>query len=379
MAFLCKESSTLRNCLESDDTETCRIALEAIKKTGNLKRINCRDSGIVTRFLLPICAALGGEYYFDGSPRMRERPIAPLIDILQEQNVSFEFLESSKKMPFKIRSSGLIGGKMNINIQDSSQFLSGLLIAAPLSKQGITIQVNEKISTKPYVQMTLHLMQRFGITYQLVDDFTIHIAPNVYHATDLTIEPDASTASYFFAAAALTQRSITIMNLNAHSIQGDLKFLEVLVKIGCSIKATSHAITVTGTTELKSIGEINMSGFSDTFMTLAVIAPFLPTPTTIHGLKHTRLQESDRVASMAEELKRVCIKTESTEDSLTIFPGIPQATQIQSHHDHRIAMSFAILGLKIPEIQIIHPECVSKTCPSFFKLLSELFESKQDY
>lgn len=405
MAALCKQSSVLNNILISDDTETCQ---EALKNLFTSKIINCNDAGTVARFLLPICAALGGEYHFDGSSRMRERPIGPLLDILKQQKVEFKFLESPDKMPFIMKSNGLIGGKISVDVHDSSQFLSGLLMAAPLTKTGFIIQAivhanpnsdlntdlnPQDISQKPYIQMTLHLMEKFGIKHELMNDSTIEILPGTYQAPSLAldIEPDASTASYFFAAAALNQGCIRILHLSTQSIQGDLKFLKLLEEMGClvekgnmsDIKQKTSYIQVTGPKTLKGIGEVNMSGFTDTFMTLAIIAPFLPTPTTIHGLRHTRLQESDRVAAIVDGLTHVGIKTESTEDSLTIFPGHPSILRpsipgqpkpiiIDSHNDHRIAMSFAILGLKIPGIMMNNPECVSKTCPSFFELLALL-------
>lgn len=367
MAALCQKPSTFYNLLISDDTETCRQALEALRTS---KKIDCHDAGTVARFLLPICAALGGEYYFDGSQRMRERPIDPLLALLQQQNVQIEFLETPKKMPFRMHSQGLLGGEINVDVRDSSQFLSGLLMAAPLTKNGMNIQSTRAIAEQPYVLMTLQLMKQFGIHHDYLNDFKIKILPGVYQATELTIEPDASTASYFFAAAALMQYSIKVMDLNIHSLQGDLRFLTILEKIGCNVKKTNDYINVIGPVSLKDIGEINMSGFTDTFMTLAIIAPFLSAPTIIHGLRHTRLQESDRVAAMAEGLNRVGIKTETTEDSLTIYPGTPHAAIINSHHDHRIAMSFAIMSLKVPGIIIDGSECVSKTCPSFFTLMS---------
>ncbi len=370
MAALCEEKSVLENLLTSDDADACR---EAIQQLTTKRQIHCHDAGTVARFLLPVCAALGGEYHFDASSRLRERPIQPLIQILQQQGVRFDFLESPRQMPFVVHSSGLPGGNIAIDISDSSQFLSGLCMAAPLTKQGMIIQTNASIAKKPYVLMTLKLMQQFGIAYQYHNELTLEIFPGQYQATHLTIEPDASTASYFFAAAALTQSTIHIKDLTSESCQGDLKFLDLLEKIGCRIHQTTSETSVTGPERLQSLGEINMSGFTDTFMTLAIIAPFLPTPTTIHGLRHTRLQESDRVAAVSDGLMRLGIQTASSEDSLTIFPAPPQSnTIIHSHHDHRIAMAFSILGLKIPGISIEHAKCVSKTCPLFFQYLGEL-------
>ncbi len=372
MAALCKEKSQLEWLLDSDDTHACRMALESIFLTKT-KKIHCADAGTVARFLPPICAALGGEYYFDASARLRERPIKPLIDILKQQGIEFEFLVNEDQMPFVMRSSGLAGGKVFIDIHHSSQFLSGLCMAAPLAKHNMVIQTNKPIEHKPYVIMTLQLMQQFGISHDYHDEVTLEIIPSEYQATSLIIEPDASTASYFFAAAALTQSTIHIPRLTTQSSQGDLKFLDVLETTGCKIIKQSEGISVTGSSHLGPIGTIDMSRFSDTFMTLAILAPFLPTPTTIHGIHHTRHQESDRIAAMMDGLHRLGIRTESTQDSLTIFPGNPVGNTINSHNDHRIAMAFSILGLKVPGIIIDNASCVSKTCPLFFHYLQQLY------
>jgi len=371
MAAQCSTTSDLKNLLLSDDTQTCRSALDSMNTS---RIIDCQDAGTVARFLVPLCAVKGGEYRFDGSARMRQRPMQSLLQILEHLGTVFEWLGKPYHMPFILRCAELQGGNININIAESSQFLSGLLIAAPLTKQGMSITSTNKISMLPYVQMTLKLMRAFGIKPVILDDYTIHILPTTYQATALSIEPDASTASYFFAAAALCNSQVRIMDLNADSIQGDLQFLMCLRQMGCRIKYHNDAIEVTGAQTLKPIGEINMKGFSDTFMTLAIIAPFLSKPTLIHGLEHTRMQESDRIAAMVDGLTRLGIKTHDTQDSLTIFPGTPKGCVINSHNDHRIAMSFATIGLKVSGISVQDAACVSKTCPTFFDLLKKLGE-----
>lgn len=378
LAALCKKPATLMNVLKSDDTLACIEALDQIilakkKHSTDVVPVFCHDSGIVTRFLLPVCAALGGAYRFDGSLRMRERPIGPLLEVLQQQGVQFEFLATPGKMPFILQAQHLPGGDVNIDIKDTSQFLSGLLIAAPLSQRGMRVRANMEIAKKPYVAMTLKLMAQFGVKHHVIDDFTIEVLPQIYKTARLTIEPDASTASYFFAAAALTKSKVVIPDLGSGSMQGDLRFLSVLEQMGCQVKIKRSRIEVVGPEHLQAVGDVDMTGFSDTFMTLAIMAPFLPAPTKILGLRHTRLQESDRVAAMVDGLTRVGIKTEATEDTLTIFPGQAVGAKIDSHKDHRIAMSFGVMGLVVPGIIIEGAECVSKTCPDFFELLKEFF------
>jgi 3-phosphoshikimate 1-carboxyvinyltransferase len=283
--------------------------------------------------------------------------------------VAFEFLEVPGKMPFILKAKGLPGGDVSVDIQDSSQFLSGLLIAAPLSQQGMVLRSNQMIAKKPYVLMTLELMAKFGVQHEVLDDFSIQVLPQKYQPTKLAIEPDASTASYFFAAAALTKSSVIVEDLGMDSLQGDMRFLEVLERMGCKVTRSRTSSEVSGPQMFNALNEVDVTGFSDTFMTLSIMAPFLPTPTKIIGLRHTRLQESDRVAAMVDGLKRVGIRTEDTEDSLTIFPGTPVGAEIDSHRDHRIAMSFGVMGLVVPGMSIAGAECVSKTCPEFFDLL----------
>lgn len=371
MAAQCAMPSHVQNILRSDDTQTCLRALESINTRSP---INCQDAGTVARFLVPMCAAMGGEYHFDGSPRLRERPLQDLLHILEQQGAIFEWLGKPYSLPFILRSTGLRGGNIHVSVHDSSQFLSGLIMAAPLVKTGMTITSTEALKTLPYVQMTLQLMRAFGIKPEVLNDFTIRILPTKYQAATVNIEPDASTASYFFAAAALCKGSVRIMGLSTRSVQGDLAFLTCLERMGCRVIKHHDSIEVSGVDTLKSLGEVNMKGFSDTFMTLAIIAPFLSTPTTILGLKHTRLQESDRIAAMVDGLTRLGIKTQDTIDSLTIFPGTPIGCTIDSYNDHRIAMSFATMGLKVPSMSIDNAACVSKTCPSFFQLLKTLGE-----
>ncbi|MFZ4077536.1 MAG: 3-phosphoshikimate 1-carboxyvinyltransferase [Legionellaceae bacterium] len=369
MADLCSEISQVSNALHSDDTQTCR---EALKQMTTSAVIDCQDAGTVARFLVPVCAAKGGRYVFRGSPRLCERPMGVLLRSLEQQGASFEWLANPYCLPFVMTSHGLKGGFISVNVEDSSQFLSGLLIAAPLFQQEVILQSSDALMTLPYVQMTLHLMRAFGIHPVILDASRVLIMPTRYQAASITIEPDASTASYFFAAAALSGGRVKIMHLTSDSLQGDLKFLTCLEAMGCRIQSKSDSIEVVGPKTLQALGEVNMKGFSDTFMTLAVIAPFLPTPTTLYGLSHTRLQESDRLEAMAEGLTRVGIKTHTTQDSLTIFPGNPVGALIRSHQDHRIAMSFAMLGLRIPGMIIDDASCVSKTCPSFFDRVSSL-------
>jgi len=364
----------LKNVLFSDDTITCIEALKAlgismaVDHANNIctvigcggvfpqqtAHINSHDSGTVTRFILPLLATQPqGDYIITASKQMIARPIKPLLDALSELGVTFEFLEHPHALPVRLKTSGLVGKVISIDISMSSQFLSGLMLAQTLNKKSFEI-FTDNLTNKPYVTMTEGMIKAFLKK------------PNEYE-----IEPDASTASYFFAAAALTNGKVTIPNLSVEKgLQGDIQFLSLLKKMGCTVQNDAKGITVIGTKNLRGLGVTAMSGFTDTFMTVAILAIFADGPTTLTGLAHTRLQESDRIKAMAQELGKLGITTATTNDSLTIYPGSPKGATLSGHQDHRVAMSLALVGLKTKGIIIIGAECVSKTCPKYFELLT---------
>lgn len=388
LAALARGQSTLGGMLESDDTQTFAHALQQLgieiawdkksqicKVTGNSGKfptnnvtVNCQDAGTAARFLLAVCAQSPGEFKLIGSKRMEQRPQQPLIDILQQQGAAIK----GNHFPLTvIGNNGLRGGNITVCGKQSSQFLSALLMIAPFAQTPMTINSHESVS-QPYIDMTVNMMKEFGVMVE--HNYTHHYCPvpQYYSARNYTIEPDCSTASYFFAAAAITNSCITIPHIKRHQcLQGDIQFLDVLSQMGCQITQHDNAITVQGTTVLKGIN-VNMQDFSDTFMTLACIAPFAETPVTITGIAHTRLQESDRVEAVVNNLRLANIKCESGNDNITIYPGLVRATTLQSYNDHRIAMAFALLGLRVEGISIDNPSCVSKTCPEYFKLLASL-------
>lgn len=369
LSALRQGETLLQGLLKSDDTEACIVALRElgvevkeltedqvlVHVKGAFKQnasLNCRDAGTVSRFLIPILAGVGGQYHIYGSKRMNERPMKPLLDALVQQGVEIEYLENEGFLPIQMNSRGLKGGVVEIDIKDSSQFVSGLLMAAPYAKTPLKI-IAKDLDKKPYVQMTQQIIQEFKSPYQ--------------------IEPDASTASYFFASAALTGGEVFIPLMHQTMLQGDIRFLEVLERMGALVEFSTDGVLVKGSGYLQGLGEMDMTGFTDTFMTLAAIAPFADQPTKILGLRHTRLQESDRVAAMEQGLRRLGAQVETTEDSITIYPGALHGGVIDSHNDHRIAMSHSLIGLKIPGVIIDGAECVKKTCPQFFEMLDALY------
>jgi 3-phosphoshikimate 1-carboxyvinyltransferase len=332
----------------------------------------CQDAGTVARFLLAACAASPGIYHFDASERLRSRPILSLVHTLIGQGAKF-IPQDVEQMPFTIEGvEGLEGGTIDIDGSETSQFASALLMVAPFSKAEMILTTQALVSS-PYLEMTCAMMAEFGVLVRRMHHTRFSVpAPQRYVGRDYVVEPDLSTASYFFAAAAVTGGEVVIQAVDrANAKQGDVAFLKVLEKMGCVVTEAVDGLRVKGGSVLQGVS-VNMRDFSDTFMTLAAIAPFAQTPTTITNIGHTRLQESNRISAMKQGLDVLGVKVEEGEDWLKIFPSSPQAGVIDSHRDHRIAMAFSIIGLKVSGIEILHAECVAKTCPGFFTMWDEL-------
>lgn len=388
LAALAQGTSRLSNIQISDDTRTLITALKQLgieitvdekKATCHIKgcdgifpnnkaTIWCQDAGTIARFLLAACAIMPGEYYIDATPRLRARPIFPLLNALTEQGATILPIEA-KSLPLTLKGKRfLAGGPIATDASLSSQIASALLMIAPFTEKPVTLTL-EKLVSEPYIAMTLSVMTAFGVSAKQIEALRFQI-PNTqrYLATEYLIEPDYSTASYFFAAAAITGGRVTIQPTErANVIQGDIAFLNALEQMGCLIEETATGLIVQGPEELAGI-KIDMSDFSDTFMTLAAIAPFAKEPTHIYNIAHARLKESDRIAVMESELSKLGVKVESGADWMTIYPSKPHGGLIDPHNDHRIAMACAVVGLKTPGVMIDNAECVGKTCPAFFEL-----------
>jgi 3-phosphoshikimate 1-carboxyvinyltransferase len=333
-------------------------------------RVYCAEAGTAARFLLAACAAGKGTYHLDAAPQLRRRPLSLLLDALRAQGAQTQPPDADR-LPLTLEARGLAGGDVRLPGATSSQFISALLMAAPLARTPLTIAV-EGLVSRPYVDMTLAMMEQFGVIAAREGHHSFRVTPSTYRARIYEIEPDASTASYFFAAAAATGGRVKVERLHRdHCLQGDIRFLDALSAMGCSVIDEPDGVVVTGPSALSGI-TVDMSDISDTFMTLAAIAPLADSPVTMTGIANVRLKESDRIAAMEFNLKRLGIATESGPDFLRVFPGTPRGGRVDPMADHRIAMSFAVLGLRVPGVVIDNPGCVSKTCPSFFDLWSTL-------
>jgi 3-phosphoshikimate 1-carboxyvinyltransferase len=331
----------------------------------------CGEAGTAARFLLAACAASHGHYRLDGADRLRERPLSDLLTALRELGAKTEPRDATR-LPLTLVASGLRGGFLPVAGATSSQFVSALLLAAPLTRRALEIEVKRLVS-RPYVEMTCALMERFGVRVLRQSSSRFSVPKEArYAATELAIEPDASSASYFFAAAALLGGRVYVAGVDrAGSLQGDTRFLDVLEEMGCTVDAGHDGVAVQGPAALSGL-TVDMSDISDTFMSLAAIAPFADAPVTITNIANVRVKESDRIAAVEDNLRRLGVRTESGTDFLRIEPATPHGATIDCHSDHRVAMAFSVLGLRVPGVVIDDPACVAKTFPDFFDRFAAL-------
>ncbi|WP_137993032.1 3-phosphoshikimate 1-carboxyvinyltransferase [Streptomyces vilmorinianum] len=334
--------------------------------------VYCRDGATTARFLPTLAAAGHGTYRFDASPQMRRRPLGPLTTALRTLGVDLRHHEHEGHHPLTVTARGIKGGALTLDAGQSSQYLTALLMLGPLTAEGLAITVTDLVS-EPYVEITLAMMRAFGARITQ-EGRTYTVAPTGYKATTYAIEPDASTSSYFFAAAALGPgRTVTVPGLGTGALQGDLGFVDVLGRMGAEMEITDTATTVRGTGTLRGL-TVNMRDISDTMPTLAALAPFADGPVRIEDVANTRVKECDRLDACAENLRRLGVTVTTGPDWIEIHPGTPAGpVEIATHGDHRIVMSFAVTGLRTPGITFDDPGCVRKTFPDFHHAFGTAF------
>jgi 3-phosphoshikimate 1-carboxyvinyltransferase len=331
------------------------------------------NAGTVARFLPPALALGPGPYTVDGVPRMRERPIKDLVDAMRGLGASVKYAEEDGRFPIRVGGGGLAGGRAVVRGGGSSQFVSGLLMAAPYADAPVVLDVEGRESW-PYVGITLDVMRRFGVEVEASEGFArLSVGRGPYRARAFEVEPDASAASYFLALAAVTGGRVRVPGLGSGSSQGDLRFAGVLEEMGCDVDLGENSVEVRGPGQLRGV-EVDMGSFSDTMMTLAAIAPFASSPTTITSVGHTRHQETDRVSAVVAELSRLGVGVEEWADGLRVWPGPLRPGVVRTYGDHRMAMAFAVAGLAAPAptVTIDDPGCVTKTFPGYFRALDGL-------
>lgn len=331
------------------------------------------NSGTTARFLVAAACLGQGTYRFDGVSRMRQRPIGPLLASLRLLGARFSFEGESECFPLTIHAAGLLGGQTELDAAASSQYLTGLLMAVPYAAEAVEIQLKGTLVSLPYIEMTLRMMADFGIVPDKEHYRKYSIpAGQKYCAQRYWIEPDASNATYFFAAAAVTGGKVRVPHLPAESLQGDVAFVDVLAQMGCEVTKTSDYIEVRGTGKLRGL-DVDMNAISDTAQTLAAIAPFADSPVNIRNIGHIRHKETDRISAVVTELRRLGVRVEESAEGMTIYPSTLQPAAIETYDDHRMAMAFSVTGLASPGVTILNPGCTAKTFPDFFERFEGLY------
>jgi 3-phosphoshikimate 1-carboxyvinyltransferase len=338
----------------------------------------CGNSGTTIRFVTALCALGTGRYSLDGIPRMRQRPIGQLADMLRNLGIRINYLGDAGFPPIQVLAHGLPGGLLRFESKQSSQFLSAVVQVAPYAKHEVRIDLEGPQTSWPYVAMTMRVMDEFGHTPHLIRDpmgnpKQIIVPQGRYATTTYAVEPDASNASYFLATAAIHHGGkVTIEGLGKQSLQGDVAFADLLHQMGADLLFGPDFITVVGTDRLDAI-DADMTAMPDMAQTLAVVALFAKGETRLGGLHTLRLKETDRVAALATELSKFGAAVSVEGDEMMITPPASlRPAAVDTYDDHRMAMSFAVAGTKLDGVVIRAAECVNKTYPNFFRDLATL-------
>lgn len=394
LASIAEGDSSISGILRSDDSYWC---IETLKKLGvgitikddvlkihgvngkwnhlKNKELYIGAAGTTGRFLPGLLAASKTDesWILKASKRMSQRPIKPLITGLHMLGGKIEYVDKDGFFPLKITGDGISGGEINISGKTSSQFISGLIMASPYAAQPVTINIIDYVVQKSYILITIGLMKQFGVKVEHDENLKhFYIEPSNYVATNLNLEPDISSACYFFALAALTNGQIRVNGINEESNQPDIGFISVLEKMGCTLVRGLNFIEVIGPKQLKGNITVDMKEMSDQTLTLAAIAPFADGPITITNVEHIRTHESDRLHAASVLLSSLGIKNIESQEGITIFPGNPKANNLCSFDDHRVAMAFSLIGSKVKGISIDDPGCVSKTFPNYYTKLEDM-------
>lgn len=403
LAAISNGTCKLKGVLFSDDSRAFLECLEKLGFTLNISEtkkevliqgengciprndvtINVRSAGTAARFMTVLLAVCGGDYRLESSMQMKKRPMSQLLDSLREKGVVINCLEEEGHFPFEIHSKGIRQTDISIDTSKSSQYASALLMAGTI--HGMNVELTGSRVNGAYIKITLKMLEQFGIKYQETDSRkesghtkTYSIRKQKFSLNEYSIEPDMSAACYFYAMALLLGVQSKVKGIHLNSMQGDIKFLYILEKLGCILKEEDDAVEIdaTGVDSYDGI-ETDMSDFSDQALTMAVIAAFAKTPTKILNIGHIRNQESDRVQVIVNELKKIgCDATILEESGMTnvlITPGQLHGAEIETYDDHRVAMSFAMAGLKLEGIVIDNPMCCKKTFENYFEVLNSVY------
>ena len=392
-AALADGESTVRNVAPGDDTSamlTCLVRLgvglevagsvACVTGTGGVLRpgpavLDAELAGTTSRFVTALAALGPGPYTIDGRPPLRSRPMADLHRCLVALGASAEYGEQVGHLPVTIAGGTLRGGTVQLPGDITSQYVTALMLIGPYLADGLRIELTSPLVSRPYLEITRAVMASFGHTAVTIDERVITVAPGRYSPTDYLVEVDASSASYPFAAAAICGGRVTVEGLGAEPLQGDAAFVDLLERMGCTVERTATSTTVRRDGELRGIAA-DMADISDTVPTLAVVAPFATSPTTITGIGFIRRKESDRIGDLLAELAACGGIGEELADGMTISPAALHGASIATHHDHRLAMAFGLVGLVVPGISIEDPGVVSKSWPEFWSMTATLRDNR---
>ena len=386
LGALAEGPSTVHNALDADDSRAMVDALRAlgaditahwddhvlrIEPAGTdsdpgrpSTHLDARLSGTTARFVLPVACLSGRVTIVDGLEPLRRRPLGPLIDALRAVGAAITELGMPGCLPVSVGAVPPAGGAIEVDGAMSSQYLSALLLSAARFPRGLDIGVTGRLVAEPFVDLTIDILSAFGVRVEQPAPGRYHVEPQPIRGTEFLVEPDATAASYFAAAAAMTGGRVRLAGLAATSAQGDVGFMDVLERMGATVTRADDAIVITGGT-LHGI-DVDLSAIPDTAQTLAVVAVGATGPTRVRGVGFIRGHETDRVAAVVSELQRLGISATETPDGFAITPGTPRPAVVQTYDDHRMAMSFALLGLRNPGIRIANPDVVAKTYPRYF-------------
>ncbi len=386
-AALAKGESIIRNASDSNDTA---LMANGLNQLGVLVRkeddsllvqgtggklfapkfpIPVGNAGTTLRFLISLASLAQGKTVFEGDPRMAERPIDDLLNSLYALGVKADALTHQSR--FMVEGGTFIGGITNVNAEKSSQFLSSLLMVSPYAKDNVAIHLEGKLSSESYVEMTLEVMKRFGVEVNRIPGNSfLSQAGQRYKPSEFAVEADASSASYFFSAAAICGGEVFVNGVRRNSLQGDAQYINILEQMGCQVRERGMELWSNGV--LTGV-DIDMNSMPDVVPTLAGVALFAQTPTRIRNVAHLRHKESDRLQALETELRKLGANVEAFDDGLKIIPKQLLGAQLTTYDDHRLAMSFALVGLKVPDVKIENPECVKKSFPKFWTEFEKLY------
>lgn len=399
LAALSQEKCLLRGVLFSDDS---RAFLDCLQKLGfeldisqerrevliqgtggripNEKAtVNVRSAGTAARFLTVFLALAGGEYRMDSSEQMAKRPMEPLLNILKQGGADITYRGQEGHFPFTLCAKDLRFGEIEIDTSLSSQFASALLMAGTLLEDGLTLRLTGSRTAGSYIKMTLSMMEQFGIRFEALPEGNGYHIPGgqKFVCKEYLIEPDLSAAAYFYSMAPLLKTKVLVRDVHRPSLQGDMKYVELLEKLGCTIEEKEEGLWLSGK-ELSSYPgiRVDMKDFSDQTMTLSAVAVYADSVTEIVNVGHIRAQESDRMAAILAELTRMGIRAEEIpeEEGIRIYPGTPKPSGVETYEDHRMAMAFSLIGLRTKGITIKNPGCCKKTFENYFDVLDDLYK-----